>query len=70
MACLSYDHAVIYNGVFYPANTPIPVTEEATEEKAVTPEETATEEATEEKAVNADDNKRKSRKPKSANTAD
>lgn len=45
-----YDHAVIYNGVLYPANTPI----EVKEEKAKT-------EATKKpakKAVKADDNER------------
>lgn len=32
MGWLSYDHAVVYNGKFYPANTPV---EAAKEEKAV-----------------------------------
>ena len=35
----TFDHAVIYNGVLYPANTPI----EVKEAKAVTEETTATE---------------------------
>lgn len=34
----TFDHAVIYNGVLYPANTPIEV-----KEKAVTEENTVTE---------------------------
>lgn len=31
MATKTYDHAVIYNGKFYPANTPIKVKEEPKE---------------------------------------
>lgn len=37
MATKSYDHAVIYNGEFYPANTPIVVEDE--EQKAAAPAE-------------------------------
>ena len=46
-----YDHAVIFNGVFYPANTPIEVKEEKTTE---TKTETVKKPA--KKAVKSDDN--------------
>lgn len=70
MATKSYDHAVIYNGKFYPANTPVPVAEEATEEKVdISDTEAVAEEATEEKAVKQNANKRTGRKSKAANTA-
>ena len=42
-----YDHAVIYNGVFYPANTPIEVKEEKSAETVKKPAK---------KAVKSDDN--------------
>lgn len=35
MAVKKYDHAVIYDGVFYPAFTEIPVKEETPKEKTV-----------------------------------
>lgn len=68
----TFDHAVIYGGVLYPANTPIEITElkkESTEEKEpeheVTaekePEHEVTEEKKSEEEVNAND-KRASRK--------
>lgn len=72
-----FDHAVIYNGVFYPANTPIPAVKEKTSETDVeTPategadgktEETVapeTEQEAGEKAGKANANKGKGRKPK------
>lgn len=42
-----YDHAVIYDGVYYPANTPIEVKEEKTVETGKKPTK---------KAVKSDDN--------------
>lgn len=45
-----YDHAVIYNGVYYPANTPI----EVKEEKTISKKETV--EKPKKKAVKSDDN--------------
>ncbi len=75
MATKSYDHAVIYNGEFYPANTPIVVENDVTTpeqanegETDVTIPEQANEGA--EKAVKANANKRTGRKPKTANTTD
>lgn len=59
---LTFNHAVIYNGNFYPANTPIEVKE------VVAKNETTTE--TDEKAVTTDDNKRTSRKSKAVNSSD
>ena len=44
-----YDHAVIYNGVLYPANTPIEVKEEK-------PVKTETVKKPTKKAVKSDDN--------------
>ena len=35
METVKFDHAVIYNGVLYPANTPIEVKTEKPEKKAV-----------------------------------
>lgn len=68
MATKSYDHAVIYNGKFYPANTPVPVAE-VTEEKVDNSDTETVAEVTEEKAVKQNANKRTGRKPKAANTA-
>lgn len=56
MAKIKFDHAVIYNGVFYPANTEI----EAKEPKLKEPEK---------KAV-AENDERTGSKPKSRNRAD
>jgi hypothetical protein len=53
----TYDHAVIYNGVFYPANTPIDVEEEKAE-------------TADEKAGKANDNSKRGRKPKSTDTGE
>lgn len=69
MATKTYDHAVIYNGKFYPANTPVPVAETTEEKVDISDTETVAEEATEEKAVKQNANKRTGRKPKAANTA-
>lgn len=58
----TFDYAVIYGGVLYPANIPIEITElkkESTEEKE--PEQEVTEEKKSEEEVNAND-KRASRK--------
>lgn len=70
MATKSYDHAVIYNGKFYPSNTPITVENEGldVETEVTTPEQPN--EGAEEKAVKANADKRTSGKSKTANTAD
>lgn len=57
MPKITFDHAVIYNGVFYPANTEIEAKEPKKEAKPT------------EKAVSENDG-RASKKPKSRNTAD
>lgn len=59
---LIFDHAVIYHGKFYPANTKIE------EKETVSAKETVT--ATDEKAVTANDNKRTGRKSKAGDSSD
>lgn len=55
-----FDYAVIYNGVYYPANTPI---KEVEQEKK-------TEKEAEPKAVSDNADKRTGRKPKIGNSPD